>query len=408
MSARAYLGMAVLAAAMSAGCRGQEVPAAAAAGAGAPVAVTATAATQQPMTRFIAVSGTLAAQEEAEVAAEIAGRVVATPIERGSRVGRGAMLIQIADTEVAAQAREAEANAAQLEARLGMASGAPFEVERVPEVANARAAQVLARTEFDRTKMLQAQQLVSKSEFDQKQAQADAAQRQYEVARNGAEQQYQALMAARARVQLARKALADTQVRAPFEGVVGERLVSVGDYVTRGAKIASVMRISPLRLELTVPAQYLKTVSTDRAVHLDVDAYAGEAFTGIVRFVSPALKSDSRSLMIEALVPNEDGRLKPGLFATARIEQAEQTPAILIPKAAVTTNGEVSRVFVVKGDLAEERLITVGQPVGENIEATSGIAAGDRVIVGGRERLRDGVAITVGAVAAKPVAKAES
>lgn len=408
MSARGYWGLAgVLAGMLVAGCGGREVPAAAAGGA-APVALSATAAIQQPMTRFIAVSGTLTAQEEAEVAAEVAGRVVATPIERGSRVGRGATLVQISDAEVSAQAREAEANAAQLEARLGMASGAPFDAERVPEVANAKAAQVLARTEFERTKMLQAQQLVSKSEFDQKQAQADAAQRQYEVARNGAEQQYQALMAARARVQLARKALADTQVRSPFDGVVGERLVSVGDYVTRGAKIASVMRISPLRLELTVPAQYLKTISTGRTVHLDVDAYAGERFSGVVRFVSPALQSDSRSLMIEALVPNEDGRLKPGLFATARIEQAEQTPAILVPKAAVTTNGEVSRVFVVKGDKAEERLVTLGQEVGDKVEATSGIAAGDLVVVGGREKLRDGAAITVSPVPPVPVKKAKS
>jgi membrane fusion protein (multidrug efflux system) len=396
MSARGYVSVAVLlAGAIAAGCGGREVPAAAAAGSEV-VTVTAAAAIQQPLTRFIGVSGTLAAQEDAEVAAEVAGRVIATPVERGSRVGQGATLIQIADTEVAAQAREAEANAAQLEARLGMASGAAFDVERVPEVANARAAQVLATTEFERTKQLQVQQLISKSEFDQRQAQSVAAQRQYEVARNGAEQQYQALMAAKARVQLARKALADTQVRAPFDGVVGERMVSVGDYVTRGAKVATVVRINPLRLELTVPAQYLKTVATGRTVHLDVDAYAGEKFTGEVRFVSPGLQSDTRALTIEAIVQNADGRLKPGLFATARIEQAEQTPAILIPKAAVSTNGEVSRVFVVKGDKAEERLITIGQTVGDNVEATTGIQAGDRVIVGGREKLRDGTAITVG------------
>jgi RND family efflux transporter MFP subunit len=408
MSARGYVSVVVvLAGVMTAGCGGREVPASAAAG-NEVVTVTATAAIQQPLTRFIGVSGTLAAQEDAEVAAEVAGRVVATPIERGSRVGQGATLIQIADTEVAAQAREAEANAAQLEARLGMASGASFDVERVPEVANAKAAQALATTEFERTKMLQSQQLISKSEFDQRQAQAVAAQRQYEVARNGAEQQYQALMAAKARVQMARKALADTNVRAPFDGVVGERLVSVGDYVTRGAKVATVVRINPLRLELTVPAQYLKTVATGRTVHLDVDAYAGEKFTGEVRFVSPGLQSDTRALTIEAIVQNADGRLKPGLFATARIEQAQQTPAILIPKAAVSTNGEVSRVFVVKGDKAEERLITIGQTVGDNVEATTGINAGDRIIVGGREKLRDGSAITVGPVAPKPLAKAES
>ena len=100
------------------------------------VAVTTAAVVQQPVTRFIRVSGTLAAQEEAEVAAEVAGRVVATPIERGSRVAADGDLIQIADAEVAAQAREADANAAQIEARLGTASGA-----RVRRRARARSRQ---------------------------------------------------------------------------------------------------------------------------------------------------------------------------------------------------------------------------------------------------------------------------
>jgi RND family efflux transporter MFP subunit len=396
MSARAiWIVAAVMMAAAGAACGRQEVPAAAAGGAEV-IAVTTVAAIEQPLTRFIGVSGTLTAQEDAEVAAEVAGRVIATPVERGSRVAQGGTLVQIADAEVAAQARESEANAAQLEARLGMASGAAFDVERVPEVANAKAAQELARTEFERTRMLQAQQLVSKSEFDQKQAQALAAERQYEVARNGAEQQYQALIGARARVSLARKAVADTHVRAPFDGVVGERTVSVGDYVTRGAKVATIMRVNPLRLELTVPAQYVRTVATGRTVHLDVDAYAGESFTGEVRFVSPALQSDTRALVVEAIVPNGDGRLKPGLFATARIEQAEQTPAILIPRAAVGTVGEVSRVFVAKDGRAEERLVTLGQAAGDRVEVTSGLAAGEQVVVGGREKLRDGAAVRAG------------
>ena len=165
------------------------------------------------------------------------------------------------------------------------------------EVANARADYELARTEFERTKMLQERQLVSRSEFDQKQAQVEAARRQYEVARNGAEQQYQALMGAkRARRDGPQGASPTRVVRAPFDGVVGERLVSVGDYVTRGTKVASVMRVSPLRLELTVPAQYVTAVAVGSAVSLEVDAYPGETFVGQVRFVSPALRSDTRAL----------------------------------------------------------------------------------------------------------------
>ena len=360
------------------------------------VIVTTAAVVEQPVTRFIRVSGTLAAQEDAEVAAEVAGRVVATPIERGSRIAAGATLVQIADAEVAAQAREAEANAAQIEARLGTASGAPFEVERVPEVANAQANYVLARTEFERTQMLQQRQLISASEFDQKQAQVEAARRQYEVARNGAEQQYQALIAARARVAMARKAVADTVVRAPFDGVIGERLVSVGDYVTRGTKVASVLRVSPLRLELTVPAQYVSAVTIGSPVSLEVDAYPGDTFVGNVRYVSPALRSDSRALIVEAMVENLDGRLRPGLFATARIEQAAKSPALLVPAAAVQRTATGHRVFVVAGDKVEERLVTLGEPRGAQLEVTSGVAAGDRVVAADLDRVKDGAIVKAG------------
>jgi multidrug efflux pump subunit AcrA (membrane-fusion protein) len=368
----------------------------AAAGEPEPIAVTTAPVVQQPVARFIQVSGTFAAQEEAEVAAEVAGRVVATPIERGSRVGRNAVLIQIADAEVSAQAREADANAAQIEARLGTASGAAFDAERVAEVANARATFELAATEFERTKMLQERQLVSRSEFDQKQAQVEAARRQYDVAKNSAQQQFQALMGAKARVAMAKKAVADTVVRAPFDGVVGERLVSVGDYVTRGTKVASVMRVSPLRLELTVPAQYVTSIAVGSPVNLEVDAYPGATFVGQVRFVSPALRSETRALMVEAVVANADGRLKPGLFATARIEQAAKTPALLIPASAVQKTASANRVFVVVNDRAEARLITVGQMQGGQIEATSGLTAGDRVVIGGLERLKDNDRVKAG------------
>jgi RND family efflux transporter MFP subunit len=394
---RPHAMLAVLVTALAAaGCATSEQETVAAAGSPEAIAVTIAAVQQRSVTRYIRVSGTLAAQEEAEVAAEIAGRVVATPIERGSRVASGTTLIQIADAEVVAQAREADANAAQIEARLGTSVDGAFDVERVPEVANARANYELVRTEFERTKMLHESQLVSRSEFDQKQTQVTAAERQYEVAKNGAAQQYQALMGARARVAMARKAVADTIVRAPFDGVVGERLVSVGDYVTRGTKIASVMRVSPLRLELTVPAQYVTTIAAGSAVNLEVDAHPGEMFVGQVRFVSPALRSDSRALIVEAIVANQDNRLMPGLFATARIEQAEKSPALLIPATAVQKTATANRVFVVVGDRVEERLITLGQAEGDLIEAASGLSAGDRVVADGLERLKDGALVKAG------------
>ena len=361
----------------------------------APITVETLRAVEQAITRYVTVSGTLTAEEQAEVAAEIAGRVMATPIERGTVVRAGSALVRVAAVEAEAQAREAEANAAQIQARLGQPDGEEFDVERVPEVATARATSELARTEFGRARTLRDRMLVSDAEFDQRRAQADNAQRQYESARNSAEQQRQALAAAQARLALARKAVADTVVRAPFDGVVAERLVSVGDYVTRGTTVASVMRVHPLRVELTVPAQYMGTIGVGQVVTLAVDAYPDQTFTGAVRYISPGVRADSRALVVEAAVPNETRLLKPGLFVTARIEQPSSTPAVLVPSTAVRTVAGVSRVFAVVGDQVEERIVTTGQVVAPLVEVTSGVAAGDVIAISHLSQLADGTRVTV-------------
>lgn len=361
----------------------------------AAVSVTTVTAGEQPITRFIRVSGTLMAQEDAEVAAEVAGRVVATPVERGSLVRTNDDLIRIASADADAQAREAQANAAQIEARLGLEGGGAFDVERVPEVANAKANSRLAQSDFSRAKRLYDGQLLSQSEFDQRSMQVEAADRQYDVAKNSAAQQYQALMGARARVAMAQKALADTVVRAPFAGAIGERFVSVGDYVTKGTKVASVLRIDPLRVELTVPEQYVSAVAVGRAVTFEVDANPGETFTGQVRYVSPSVTAATRALTLEAIVPNTAGRLKPGFFATARIEEALKRPGILVPAAAVRTIAGTARVFVIAGDRAEERIVMTGQTVAGQIEVASGLKAGERVAATGVDQLADGVRVAV-------------
>jgi multidrug efflux pump subunit AcrA (membrane-fusion protein) len=360
----------------------------------APLPIETSKAVEQPITRFIRVTGTLTAEERAEVAAEIAGRIVATPVERGTEVSSGSPLAQIAAEEVQAQALEAEANAAQIVARLGQPEGEEFSLDLVPEVASARASQDLAQADFDRVRELFDRKLVSQAEFDQRRAQAESARRQHETARNSAQQQRQALAAARARVTLARKALADTVVRAPFTGVVAERLVSVGDYVTRGTKVASVMRINPLRVELTVPAQSIAAVAEGRAVSLEVDGYPDRTFAGRVRYVSPQVRADSRSLLVEAVVPNTAGELKPGLFVTARIEEAAPTPGLLVPAAAVQTVSGTSRLFVLAGDRVEERIVTTGQAVGAHVEITNGLKGGDVVATSNLARLTDGARVS--------------
>jgi RND family efflux transporter MFP subunit len=356
----------------------------------APAAVSIATVESRPIDRFLRVTGSLMADEQAEVSAETAGRVVEVPVERGSRVQQGTLLARISATETSAQLQEAEANAAQIESRLGLTAGQPFDAKQVPDVMNAKASLDWAEAEFGRIRSLLDQKVVSQSEFDQRRTQVEAARQQYQVALNSAQQSYRSLDAARARIAMARKAVADTGVRAPFAGLVAERMVSVGDYVTRGTRVATVVRVDPLRLELTVPEQSVSLVKVGLQVTVTVDAYPGESFNARIRFVSPSLRADQRALTVEAIAANADGRLKPGMFATARIQQSSSAPALLVPAASIETIAGTSRVYVVKNNRIEERIVTTGETIGDRIEITSGVTKGESVATDPRGKLADG------------------
>jgi RND family efflux transporter MFP subunit len=194
-------------------------------------------------------------------------------------------------------------------------------------------------------------------------------------------------------VALARKAASDTVVRAPFAGSIVERMVSTGDYVTRGMKVARIVRTSPLRVELTIPEQFVSAVGVGQAVSFSVDAYPNRTFTGSIRYVSPALRADQRALTVEAAVPNQSGELKPGMFATAFIQQAQKTQAVLVPETAVRVVSGTSRVFVVSGDRIEERIVTTGQKIDTLVEISHGLKAGERVAIEGVAQLVDGMKV---------------
>lgn len=359
----------------------------------APIGVTTAAVESRQIDRFIRVTGSLLADEQAEVSAESGGRVVATPVERGTRVAAGTVLVRISPAEASAQLQEAEANAAQIEARLGLRPGTAFDPMVVPEVMNAKASLDFAEAEFTRMRSLLDQRVVSQSEFDQRRTQVEAARQQYQVAQNSAQQSFRSLQAARARLALAAKSVADTSVKAPFAGIVAERIVSVGDYVTRGTRVATVVKTDPMRVELTIPEQAVSLVRVGQKVRMTVDAYQDDVFEATVRFISPSLRADQRALTIEAIAPNASGRLKPGLFATASIQRPGSAPALLVPSVAVETLAGTSRVFVIKDGRAEERIVTTGDRVDSLVEITSGVASGELVATAPKGRLTDGSAV---------------
>jgi membrane fusion protein (multidrug efflux system) len=202
-----------------------------------------------------------------------------------------------------------------------------------------------------------------------------------------------AAQAALAREDLAAKAVGDAIIRAPFAGVVDEKMVTVGEYVRAGSPVATVVELDPLRLELTVPESYVGQVSENQEVRFDVAAYPdAEPRTGVVKYLGGAMRRQSRDLVVEAVVPNKDGKLRPGMFAIAHLKVGE-LPMPVVPQAAVRQDSEAARVYVVREGRLEERLVQLGLKTGSEIAIVAGVKPGEKVVAKVTDEIRDGLKV---------------
>jgi membrane fusion protein (multidrug efflux system) len=357
----------------------------------APIAVALVTAESRNLPGGVDVTGTLMADAQTDVAAEGAGRVLAVNIERGSVVKAGTVLARLDGEDARNQLAEAEAVEGQTAAKLGLTPGMTFDPARTPDAQKARASMEWAQADYERYQKLLEKDLVSRADHELRRSQYLSARAQYEAELNTARQLYQTLLAQRARTGVARKAAQDVDIRAPWDGLVSEKHAQPGQFVQRGAKIATLVRVDPLRVELAVPETAVATVRKGQKVEFGVQAYPDKTFAGTVAYVGPSLRPDTRALVVEALVPNRDGRLSPGLFATARIELPSARPSVVVPAAAVRTEAGVSTAFIVKNERAELRLVQLGRELpGGLIEIQRGIVAGEQVVARQVEKLGDG------------------
>src|SRR5437868_1491403 len=311
-----------------------------------PVAVDAARANGREVPVVLSEPGSFIAEESSDVAPAVAGRVVRTPVSVGAFVKAGDVICELdhKDAEfkleqMRAQLAEATASVQQAQQRIGLGSGT-FNPTSVPDVAAAKAnyeaalAQSrLAAADAKRYANLIASGDVSESVYEQKKtqadtaaAQADQARQQYEGSVNTAKLNFHALGssqasldAMKAQVQQAEKGLADTTIRAPFNGYVSARPVAVGEFVATSTKVATVVRVDTLKLQMQIPEKSAAGLGPGMPVVARVAAYGDREFQGTTSAVNPTVNPDSRAFVLEARFPNVDVRLKPGMFATARV-----------------------------------------------------------------------------------------
>ena len=322
----------------------------------APVHVDTVVAEERAVPHTIALTGTLVAAREAEVAADGAGRVLATLVDRGDLVEAGAPLARLDARSAALASAEASASAAAVVAQ-----------------------QQNAALECQRGERLFAGNAISRAEFER--------------ISTGCATSGHSVDAARARQGMAQKALGDSLVRAPFRGVVVERRVEVGDYVAPGRSVVTLVDASTLKLELSVPETAIASVVGGRVVTFSVAAYPAREFSGKVSRQAPSLRPKSRDQIVEVAVDNADGALRPGMFAAARLAVGEDRFPV-VPSGAVTGQAPSERLFVVTRDWRlEERVVSSGERVGSGLAIAKGLAPGEMVVATAAPLLRDGIKV---------------
>ena len=371
------------------------------------VEVTTAAAIKRDLPRFFEATGSLAGDEQTDVAPQTAGKVVAVGVDIGSFVKRGQMLVQLDADELklrvdqaAAQVEQAKAAVRQAEEKIGLRPNQAFDPNRVADVAAAKVALDLAEKNLQRAEKLIESGDVSRSFYDEQRSRRDQLKEQYEVAVAQARQNYAAVDVARtnvantqAQLALARKSLSYSTIPAPIDGFVTERTADLGEYVSPQQKVATIVRTNPLRIRIDVPEQAIPEVKVGQSVSINTSAWPDKSFAGRVARIAPNVSATSRTLTVEAEIQNTGNALKPGQFATVRILEERAEPAVLVPARAVVTEAGVSRVFVIKNGHAEQRLVQTGQTEGDLIAVKNGVAADEQVATSGLERLSDGIAV---------------
>jgi multidrug efflux pump subunit AcrA (membrane-fusion protein) len=373
----------------------------------AAVEVTTATAITRELPRFFEATGSLSGDEQTDVSPSIAGKVVFINVDLGSYVKRGQTIVRLDDVDAKLRVQQAQAQLDQTKAALrqaeekvGIRPGQSFDVNKLPEVGNARVALELAEKNLRRSEKLIESGDISRSLYDQQKAQRDQLKEQYEAALSLARQNYAAVMTARANVanaesqlNLALRSQSYANVYSPIDGYVADRPADLGEYVSTTTKVATIVKINPLRLRIDIPEQAISTVSVGQSVSVTTSAWPDQNFSGRIARISPNVTPTSRTLTVEAEVQNAGGVLKPGQFATVRILQSRAAPAVLVPARAVRTESGVSRLFVIKDGKAQERQVQLGQTEGDLVEVKNGIAENENVATSNIELLSDGMAI---------------
>jgi membrane fusion protein (multidrug efflux system) len=332
--------------------RGDKKPAAGAAGAGGgeaaagappampPMPVDVDTARIRPIVDAVRATGRIEAIQSVQLRPDEQGRITSLLFVEGQRVARGTALVRIDDALLRAQLQRADAD------------------------------RDLANQQLARIRSLREQNAATPADLERVEA---------------------AARSANASVSLLQVQIARSVVRAPFAGTVGQRFVSVGDYVTTASPLLTLQSVNPQRAVIEVPERHAGSLRQGQTVEFTVAAEPGKTFAARVDFIDPVVQPANRTITVKGIAPNPNGVLKPGMFIEARLATATRANAVVIPEDAVQPLRTANVAWVVDKGKASRRVVQLGVRSAGFVEVTSGVKAGELVVVGGLERMGEGM-----------------
>jgi RND family efflux transporter MFP subunit len=349
--------------------------------------------------REVDLAGTLLSPDMAKVSSEVAGIVRNVPVELGTEVRTGDVLVRLEPRELQLAVERAESALHQTEAQLGIdhsQAKQPPPDDQIGSIRQAMANRDDARNTFKRAEELHKRGLMSQVDYDTAETRLKVAEANYQTALDNVRSLKASLQDRRAAFELAQKKVADATVRAPVAGSVSERLVQPGEYIRENTPVATIVQMNPLKLKTAIQERHAGLIKPGQIVEFVVEAFPTRKFSGKIAFVSPAVDQSTRTFPVEALIDNSDRVLKPGFFAKGVVQTHLDTQVMAAPTDAISTLAGVSTVYVIENNKARQQQVTLGARQKDLVEITSGLNGNETLATSNLSQLATGVTVRVG------------
>lgn len=368
-------------------------------GRGQAVGIETTTVQRMSVQREVDLSGTLLSPDQAKISSEVAGIIREVPVQLGTEVRRGDVLVRLEPSELKFALDRAESALRQVEAQLGIDRAQdkqPPADDQIASVRQAVANRDDARAAYERAQQLNERGLLTRADRDSAETRLKVTEANYQAALDTVHSLKASLQDRRASYELAQKKLADAVIRAPVAGSVSERLVQPGEFIRENTPVATIVQMNPLKLKSAIQEKHASLIRPGQGVEFDVEAFLNRKFKGKIAYVSPAVDQATRTFAVEALVDNADRQLKPGFFAKGVVLTHVDEQVIAVPEDAISTLAGVSTVYVIESGKARQQQITLGARQNKLVEVTSGLKGAETLATSNLSQLATGVTVHVG------------